>query len=906
MSANLDSNNLQGTWTTASAPGQSLPLWLYRRLLRTFQTFPTAGMNGGRDIVQTQYNITIDNAMLAAVYGAFITLPPHLLRRLREMPEADMQPRPGAAVGGIMQQTMTAGNSVNPSTTDSSVAVSDVVADTTTSRPLSQPRIAPSTRPLDINALLSRPAAFPTSQQAGTARRTTSICPPSQQTGTARRAASGVRKQPAKTNQRRTRTRSKLPDTTVSATSSSEVLIDEPRRSPPTEPQHIQPESPGVTTNDQNQALLSNTVVYQTQDDDTGLAISLEDSSPLPLPFPEPLLRTPDTPIYQRQLESPVVAANDQAQAVLSETVIHQTQIDESEPVAGLDDPYNQRPLPLERPLRTPPLPVLEREDPESLFIPEEHRTDGSEPAMDLDDALSLRPFSPERPLRTPSPVGEDEDENSIFVSQGSRQRARQDHRHRASSQVPNNDNRGAEDSSLSPVLEQGPDQSVDQLSQPNPWRGLDGHRSSELHDAATPTPALAQADMLMDGGLHNDRHDQGTARQDDESHSLDDLGTPTPIPVQRLADEYHTSGMSSPNISHNFTTSFDNRSNSSSISSGQLSSIASLPLDDEDDAHWGDDETSPSGNELSTASDQETSSTQPPAELNSMGTPSVDNIILMVDDNAVVDGSDAEMESDQDTVSDPDIDMPDADDIHNQGGSDPEPDVQAPNAGPQTENPEPPLQPGALSRDPYGTLMVLRRLRWNGELRWVPAPREHPFSPPRQPRPVPPEESEWRDYPGIVAAMRRLDANIAARRAREARQAAGDTDDGTAQGNDTVVVTQPFTSNDDESGRRTATRTAQHTRNRATPRTPALSRGRRRPAGPTRRPRPSAGRTTDRQNQASIDHARAAAEQRALQANENRQRRLERRRRPTQEMQCGSDADADADEDEDCGDEGR
>lgn len=896
MSANLDSTNLQGTWTTASAPGQSLPLWLYRRLLRTLQTFPTAGMNGGRNIVQTQYNVTIGDGMLTAVYGAFITLPPHLLRRLREMPEADMQPRPMAAVGGIMQPTTTVGNSSGPSTTDSRIPVSNAVADTTASLPPRQPRISPSTRRLDINALLARPAVFP----------------PSRQTGTARKSSSGVKKQPPKTNQRRTRTSLELSDASRPATSSSGGLTNEPQRSPPPESHHIPRESPDVTTNEQRHALLSNPVVYQTEDDDTGPAASLEDPAVLPLPLPEPLLRRPDTPIHRRRLASPAAAANDQGQPVLSDTVIHRTKIGEGELVTGLNDPFNQRPLSPEQPLRTPPLPALEREDPESLFIPEDHQTGGSEPATGLDDALPLPPFSPERPLRTPSPVREDDDANSIFVTQGSRQRARQGQRHRGSGRVPNNGNHDADGSSLTPVLESGPDHLIDQQSPPNSRRGLDGYqsagghyRSTQQQGTANPIPSADTGDEVLDSDIDNHSDGQGTALQGDESHDLEDPGTPTPLPVQRLADEYHTTRTSCPNTGHDLTTSLDSEPTDPSIYSGQLSSTASLPLDYQNGAHWGGDETSSSGNALSSANDQEASSTDPLAEVETIGTPSVDNIILVVDDSVVMDGSDVEVEADRDTVSDTDVDTPDADDLQVQGGSDPGPDVHAQNAGTQTENPEPPLQPGALSRDPYGALMVLRRLLWNGELRWVPAPRERSFSPPRQPRPVPPEQGEWRDYPGIVAALRRFDANIAARCAREARQATGDADDCNRQGNETIVVTRQSTSNDDDSGQQRAPRTTQRRRGRATTATSARSHGRRRAAGPTRGSRGSAGRTTNRQRQTRIDHARAAAEQRAQQANEDRQGRLERRRRLGQEMHRGSDGDGDGDgdEDRDCGD---
>ncbi|KEF54643.1 uncharacterized protein A1O9_09085 [Exophiala aquamarina CBS 119918] len=611
MAANVDSNNLMGTWTLPSSSGRSIPLWLYRRLLYTFHMFSTASPNGVREIVQLQFIVTIDDDMLDAVYRAFITLPTHQLRRLRHIPERDMAPRSG----------------------------------------LTGPDVQ-STRPVTVI--------------------------------------------PFNTRQRPPR-----------------IHVD--------------------ACTGQRPAAPFNLVINLTQDE----------SSADEAQIPESHWR--DIPRY------PSAAVDVWRQAALPETETPQTQTDETEKIIGLHDISDSPPLSPQQALPSHLLPAQAHDNSESLFIPEDELPD--------------------------------DQFESLFVSEEPVQAARHVHNHHGGIRAPDcGNNDGERHTHLTAIEDDDLQEASDEEFRPLARCEVDGHRSPSCQDqssqprecTARPTPSPAPADTRMGKGCTKQPFPELEGAGSDD---FEDYGHPTLQLVPRRANKDQDSRTSNINMSDKITAVCINESDNPHQSSDQLVGSASQSLSHQDGAKSEYVGGSWPANILSPQRYLDPSLPRSPSAMdNSIRNP--DNMILMTQDDPSAEASDASTSSSLSslrTPSDPGIQMSDTEGIpsRNNTNSEPSPDSVASNTDDGIAKLTSPLQPGARRRDRFGMMMVLIRLPYSWQLRWVPAPREESFSPPRQPPPRRWEDSEWRHYPRVMEALQRHDAMLAARRAREEGHAA-------------------------------------------------------------------------------------------------------------------------------------
>lgn len=722
MAANIDSNNLMGTWTLFSS-GRSIPLWLYRRLLYTFHMFVTASPNGVREIVQLQFNVTVDDDMLACVYRALITLPPYQLRRLRHMQEKDMEPRPGAPGSNTL---ITRSMTIIPFHTRHRPPRIQVVTGT------DQRPAAPCNSVIDLTQVES---SEDEAQILESQWRHTQISFSPHSSHQARIPFPGM-------------------FDTVTQTDESESAKELSPCSPA-----VQPENPVVAPDDQRQA----------NEEATRRNNWCPYTSPPTYPEAFPLQPSIQPP-------NPVAVVDAWRQAVLSETESRPAQIDEGEDATGFNEISDSPALSLQQTLPSPRLPAGDHNNSDSLFIPEDT----------LPDAEPESLFIPEDELP-------DDESETLFIPEEPAQAVVQLHSRHVDTRAPDRGRNDDEGSSYPAATEDDVKDSIDQEFRPLARCEVDGHRSPSL--------APAQADARMGNHDDNATEQQLPELEGAESHDFDDHGRPTLQPVQRRASEDQYSRNSSINTSNHITATSDNGLDNPHQPGGPLASSASQPLYHEDDAG--------------------TSSS-----LSSLSTP-----------------------------SDPDMEIPDADNIpvRHSGIPDPEHGSPASNDDSQRAKVAPDLPVGTRRRDRYGNMMFLIRLPYSRQLRWVPAPRETPFSPPRPPRPRRREDSELRDSPGRMGPLRRQDPLYAARRAREEREAVappGDDDyddDGDDEAENSSAQSDNDTSTDDdilpsieEPDQPTTTRRSQRIRERvvAEPRTPspaashARERGRGRPRG--------------------------------------------------------------------------
>ncbi|OQV10238.1 hypothetical protein CLAIMM_14266 [Cladophialophora immunda] len=82
--------------TAPSAPGESIPAWLYRRALFLLDRDWKAGSVGGRyqlrDVLTTQTGIRIPDALMTAIVAQFVNFDTPILLQIRAFPEAEMSP----------------------------------------------------------------------------------------------------------------------------------------------------------------------------------------------------------------------------------------------------------------------------------------------------------------------------------------------------------------------------------------------------------------------------------------------------------------------------------------------------------------------------------------------------------------------------------------------------------------------------------------------------------------------------------------------------------------------------------------------------------------------------------------------------------------------------------------------